>query len=115
MSEITVRGYVNKPNTKSGTKGQFSVFTLAEKQKNRGDEPPTKNYFNVTNFNAPEPPEESAYVEVKGYLKFRKYNKDGVERVSFDVVANEVTAVGSDGGARRAAPAAPAEKEPWDE
>ena len=114
MSDITVRGYVNQPSTKDGSKGKFSVFTLAEQQKNR-DGTKTKNYFSVTNFDSPTPPEESAYVEVKGYLKFRKF---GEGKVSYDIVAKEVEAVG--GSDNSPAPAggkggkAVPEKDPWE-
>lgn len=123
MSEITVKGYCNKPQSKSGSKGGFSTFTLAERQKNgKKGEPPnfTKNYFNVTDFNNASPPAESSFVTVTGYLKFRTYTKDGVERVSYDIVANTVeVADGSGGpkasaGAEGAPPAATPEPDPWD-
>jgi hypothetical protein len=111
MSKITVKGYVNKPSTKAGSKGSFAVFTVAEQQKNR-DGSKTKNYFNVTNFNSPTPPEESAFVEVTGYLNFRTY---GEGKVSYDINAQEVAVVGSSSDSKASAGTEGVqEKDPWE-
>jgi hypothetical protein len=93
MSKITVKGYVNKPSTKAGSKGSFAVF-------------------NVTNFNSPTPPEESAFVEVTGYLNFRTY---GEGKVSYDINAQEVTVVGSSSDSKASAGTEGVqEKDPWE-
>lgn len=117
MSDISVRGYVNKPATKNGSKGAFSTFTLSEKQKNKPGEEATKNFFNVTNFESVSPPEESAYVEVTGWLKFRKYvSKEGQERVSYDVVAKSVAPYSGGPGVAPTGETAGSEpkKDPWE-
>src|SRR5688572_11924502 len=89
MAEITVKGYVNKPSARKGSKGDFSTFTLSEKQKER-DGTTKRVFYNVYNFKATTAPEEGSYVTLKGYLNVRDYEKDGVKRQSLDIVANEV-------------------------
>jgi len=117
MSDISVRGYVNRPQARTGSKGGFSTFTLSEKQKNKPGEEPTRNFFNVTDFENGEPPEDGAFVTVTGYLKFRKYTHNGQERVSYDVVAKSVVPYegGGNGPSSKAASEPSDAKDPWDE
>lgn len=91
MSKISdLRGYVNQPATKKGTKGEFSTFTLAAREKNR-DGTYYKTYYNVTDFSSPTPPPESSYVTVAGRFKVREYTKkDGTKGQSLDVTADQI-------------------------
>lgn len=74
MSEITVRGYINKPARKESAKGGFQTFTLSEKQKNRGDAPPTRNFFDCVDFRAEaEEYADGMFATIKGYLSFEDY------------------------------------------
>ncbi len=111
MAEITVKGYVNKPKTVSGSKGDFSVFTLAEQQKDRKGEK-FRVFYNVQDFKSAEPPAESAFVTVRGYLNVREYEKDGIKRQSLDISAQNIdVAPPKDGAAKDSADTA---KDPWD-
>lgn len=88
MATIEVRGYFNQPATREGGGGSFQTFSLAEKQKGRKGQPDTKNYYNCTLFSDKANGlvvEDGQYGTVKGYLNFRKYTKDGVERQSVDI------------------------------
>lgn len=89
MANIEVKGYVNKPETKVSSRGEFAKFTLAERQKQQ-DGTYTKVYYEVVDFSTPTPPEDGSYATVHGFVKFRKYTKDGVERESKDVVARSI-------------------------
>ncbi len=66
MAEIEVKGYVNKPSTKEGSKGKFGVFTLASSQKEK-DGTRSKVFYGCVYF-AGEAPPDSAYVTVKGWF-----------------------------------------------
>ena len=92
MSDISVRGFVQKPAVKNGSKGDFSVFTLSEGQKQK-DGSYLNVFFNVTAFNEATPPEDGSRVQVSGYLKMRKYTKDGQERQSLDIVASKIEVI----------------------
>lgn len=74
MSEITVKGYVNHPKTISGGKGPFAVFTLAERQKEK-DGTFTKVFFDCVDFNNADPPPESSFVTVNGWLSQKTFKK----------------------------------------
>lgn len=117
MADITkLIGFVSKPSTKTGSNGDFSVFTLAYGVKNKKTEKWDNFFFNVTDFKSPTPPEDGSRVEVHGWFKPRYYEKNGVKHVSLDVQANEVKVV-SGGNSAPASPsptAAPA-KDPWEE
>ncbi len=80
MASIEARGYVNSPKTIQGGKGPFSVFTLAEKQKQK-DGTYTKVYYDVVDFNHAEPPPESSYATVTGWFSVKNYkSKDQTEK-----------------------------------
>ncbi len=74
MSEITVKGYVNKPKTVNGSKGPFATFTLAESQKQK-DGTKKKVYFDAVDFNNAEAPPESSFVTVTGWFSVKEYQK----------------------------------------
>jgi hypothetical protein len=117
MADITVKGYVNKPATKEGSKGKFSTYTLSEKVKDpKAEKGFRRVYYNVTDFKTETPPEEGSYVTIKGWLKPREFEQNGVKRLTNDIVAQEV-----DVAPPREGNAAPAEtgpagdgKDPWD-
>lgn len=88
MASIEVKGYVNKPSTK-GSERPFAVFTLAERQMGR-DKQPYKVFYNVVDFENTEPPEESSFVTVKGYLNIRKVEKDGKTFWNHDITAKSI-------------------------
>ncbi len=93
MATIEARGYVNRPlskTTKTGAK--FSTYTLAVQQKNKvnGDLVITRAYFDVTDWKAPEPPAESAYVTVSGYFNVRNSEKDGKKYTNLEINAQKV-------------------------
>lgn len=91
MADISVRGYVGKPQSKSSSKGPFSTYTLKERIKDPKAEKGFRYaFFNVTDFNAEQPPEDGSFVTVKGWLKPREYEKDGVKRLVNDIIAQEV-------------------------
>jgi hypothetical protein len=84
MAEIEVKGYVNKPSTKEGSKGKFGVFTLASSQKEK-DGTKTKVYYDCVYF-AGEAPPESSFVTVKGWFSVKKYaKKDGGEGTGLSI------------------------------
>lgn len=89
MALIEVKGYVNKPQTKTGSSKSFAVFTLAERQLDRNKQP-TKVFYNVADFSTSEPPKESSFVTLKGFLNVRTYEKDGVKHQSLDITAKEI-------------------------
>lgn len=88
MSDIKVRGFVNKGATKESAKGKFAVFTLAEGQKQK-DGTYVKAYFNVSDFKNEEAPADGSRVEVAGYMKVRKYGLEGRGQ-SLDIVAESI-------------------------
>jgi hypothetical protein len=90
MAVIELRGYVNRPSTISGPNKKFAKFTLAERQKLKNGEY-TKVYYDVADFSTETPPEESAFVTVKGFLNIRKSTgKDGKEYTNLDITAKSV-------------------------
>ncbi len=93
--ELEARGYANRCETKTSGKGKvYSKFSLGVKQKEKawGDKPESVTWanFEVTDFSGQPPPDEKAYVTVKGYLKVREYVKDGVKRQSLEITATNV-------------------------
>ncbi len=110
MANISVRGSVYKPATKESSKGKFSTFNLCEGVKQK-DGTYQNFYYQVTNFHSEGAPAEKSRVEVKGWLKLRKYTKDGVEHTSLDIVADDVTSTDQP----KASSAASDEKDPWDQ
>lgn len=110
MALITLKGYVNQPATKEGSKGQFSTFSIGEKNKTK-DGTVRRTFYNITNFHTPTPPEESSFVTVTGRLTVREYNgKDGSPKQSLDVYADSVEVAPP----RDAAAPAAAAADPWD-
>jgi single-stranded DNA-binding protein len=92
MATITVRGYCNKPATKTIPSGsKLSTFTLSEKVKDKKAEKGyTRAFYNVEVWDG-DPPADGAYVEVKGYLKVRTYEAaGGQKRQSLDIKADDV-------------------------
>lgn len=116
MSDISVRGYVKRPTTKTGQRGPYSTFTLSEKVKDPKAEKGFRYaFYSVTDFNNAEPPPDGAYVTVGGYLKPREYEKDGVKRLSLDVVAQKLDiSPPRDGGHVNTDNAPSTQKDPWD-
>lgn len=119
MADITqLKGFVSKPATKSGSNGDFSVFTLAYGVKNKKTEKWDNFFFNVTDFKNATPPEDGSRVEVSGWFKPRYYEKNGVKHVSLDVQANEVKDLsGGNGSPANFSPpgvGGPV-KDPWEE
>ncbi|MDD5374451.1 hypothetical protein [Acidithiobacillus sp.] len=85
MSEITVRGYVNQPKTINGQKGPFATFSLAERQKEK-DGTFKKVFFDCVNFNSENPPPESSFVTVNGWLSQKEYTKkDGTKGLGLNI------------------------------
>ena len=108
MAEITVKGYVNKPASKESAKGGFSTFTLAERQK-RKDGTFEKVYYDVIDFNHKEPPAESSFVTVKGWLSIARVEKNGRSFTNIGINAQELeVAPPREGGPSAAPGAAPA-------
>lgn len=117
MADISVRGYVNKPQAKTaGSSGKkFSTFTLAEQVKDREGNKSTV-FYNVTDFDNEAPPAESSYGTVEGWLKVRAYEKDGQKRQSLDIIAKKLDFQAPRGKAESTPSETPAaEKEPWEE
>lgn len=107
MADISVRGFVSKPNTRNGSKGEFATFTLSEGVKNK-EGSYDRFFYNVTNFHSPTPPEDGSRVTVKGWLKLRKHN----DRTYMDVVAEDITV---EAGPRPASTnASDNSSDPWD-
>jgi len=114
MADITkLVGFVSKPATKTGSNGDFSVFTLAYGVKNKKTDKWDNFFFNVTDFKSPIPPDDGSRVEVNGWFKPRYYEKNGVKHVSLDVQANEVKVIS--GGNSAPANPPPAAPDPWEE
>jgi hypothetical protein len=118
MANIEVKGYCNRPQAKESSRGGYSRFTLAERQKQK-DGTFTKAYYQVTDFNSATPPDDGAFVTVKGYLKMRDYDaKDGTKKVSLDVVCQELTVSpplpGRGGSSGGPAPAEGNAPDPWE-
>lgn len=91
MADVKFRGYVSKPQSKSGSKGNFSSYTVSERIKDpKSDKGFRKAFYNVTDFNASEPPPDGAYVTIEGWLKPREYEANGQKRTSLDVIAQKV-------------------------
>lgn len=122
MADVKLKGYVNNPQVKTGARGAFSSYTLSERVKDQKAEKGFRRvFYNVTDFNAPEPPPEGSYVTIEGWLKPREYEANGQKRTSLDVIAQLVTiAPPRDGhqasvggpGTDEASPGT--EKDPWD-
>jgi hypothetical protein len=120
MADIKFRGYVNKPQTKTGANGSYTTFSVAEKVKDKKEAKGfRKVYYNVTVFgDTTAIPADSDYVSIEGWLKPREYETNGQKRTSLDVIAQKLeVAPPRDGGQApvAAADAAPAtEADPWD-
>ncbi len=126
MATIEARGYVSRPEVKVTKGGKTCVrFGLGVKQKEKawGDKPESVTWANfaVTDFKGTTAPAEKAFVTVKGYLKVRKYTKDGTERTALEVNATEVEVSEAFGNQNGPLPETttkapkPAAKEPWDD
>lgn len=94
MSMHECRGYVNRPEFKTSKSGkQYATFDLAVKQKRKGkDGQPIeeKLYFRCTDFSGSEPPAESSYVGVKGYLTISMYDTPaGKKGLNLDLSVKE--------------------------
>lgn len=92
MAFIEVRGYFNKPQTKSGSNGDFQTFTLAEKQKAYKDKPESRLYYDVAVFKGDLPRvSDGDYGTVKGYLSVREYkSKYGTIKQGLSINAQEI-------------------------
>lgn len=88
MAIIEVKGYVNKPSSFSD--GKHSRFTLAERQLQGKEKTPVKVYYDVTQWETPEPPKESSFVTVKGFLNIEKVEKDGKTFTNLRINAKSV-------------------------
>lgn len=120
MAMIEVKGYVNKPATFG--EGKHSRFTLAERQLHGKDKTPVKVYYDVAQWNTPEPPKESSFVSIKGFLNIEKVEKDGKTFTNLRISAQELDVIGSptnDGGTKEAAKKAESKqgdsKDPFDD
>ena len=110
MSEIKVRGYVNKFQVRQSKAGNaYYTFSLAERIKDKtAPDGKRKVYFNCTMFQ--DPPKEGDFVEASGYFSPRDYEKDGQKRTSLDVSVKSVVVNPSrEAGAPKAD-----DKDPWD-
>lgn len=122
MADVTLKGYVSKPAVKTGGSGAFSTYTVSEKVKDKKAEKGFRRvFYNVTDFNAPEPPADGSYVTVSGWLKPREYEANGQKRTSLDVIAQKVEVAPPLPGREASTPAAAGadggpstEKDPWD-
>lgn len=103
MADISVRGFVSKPNTRDGSKGSFSTFTLSEGVKNKEGKY-DRFFYNVSNFHSADPPPDGSRVVVKGWLKLRKHN----ERTYMDVIAEDITVEQEPGNLSSTSP------DPWE-
>ncbi len=104
MAMIEVRGYVNKPSTFMD--GKHTRFTLAERQKQGKDKTPVKVFYDVVQWNTPEPPKESSFVSIKGYMDVVTTQKDGKTFKDLKISAQSVDVIGAptnDGGTKEAA------------
>lgn len=110
MAAITVRGYVNKPDTFSN--GKYAKFTLSEKQKGRNGAPDIRVYYNVTNWESNTPPADGAFVTVEGFQSVREYEKDGTKRQALEINAKKITVAPPRTGATEGDLAGG--KDPWD-
>lgn len=90
MANITVRGYVNRPETRTVSGKKLGKFTLSEKVKDPKSEKGHYRVFWNVDVWEQDPPEEGSYVEVCGYLKVRQYEHNGVKRQSLDIKANDI-------------------------
>lgn len=122
MATIETRGYVNRPEAKTGGKGGFSKFTLATKQKNGPGKEDTKVYFDVVDFKNSSPPEDGAYVTVSGYFSVDDYvsKKTNLPGKSLKINAQKVEVAPPLPGAaskpsQAATVGAPPAKDPWDD
>lgn len=89
---MKLKGYVSKPQVKSSGKGPFSTYTVSEKVKDpKAEKGFRKVFYNITDFSSADPPADSSYVTVEGWLKPREYTtNDGQKRLSLDVIAQSV-------------------------
>lgn len=110
MADIKVRGFVNKPASRDGSKGKFATFDLAEGVKQK-DGTYKSTYYRVTNFHSETPPEDGSRVEVSGWFKANKVERDGKTFMNLDIVAESLTELE---GAKTSAPA-PATSDAGDE
>lgn len=91
MATITVRGYCNKPETRTVNGKKLGKFTLSEKVKDAKAEKGYSRVFYNVDVWEDDPPADGAYVEVKGYLKVRTYETATGKRQSLDVKADDIT------------------------
>lgn len=99
MALIEVKGYVNKPSTFA--EGKHSRFTLAERQLHGKEKTPVKVYYDVTQWNTAEPPKESSFISIKGFLNVEKVEKEGRSFTNLRISATAVDVIGlptNDGG-----------------
>lgn len=90
MATLEVRGYVNRRETKSSSKGVYTKFTLGVQQKSKGRDGQMKVeklFVNCVDFSN-DCPAEGTYVGVSGYVTLGTYKpKDGGDaRLNIDVV-----------------------------
>lgn len=120
--DIEARGYANKIENKTSRGGRkFRTFSLGVKQKEKafGNQPEKVTWANffVTDFSGVDL-QEKAYVTVKGQLKVREYEKDGVKRMALEIITSSVEAPDSDTSGPATAPKAANEaaedKDPWE-
>ena len=74
MAELNVRGYINNPKVINGTKGPFSVFTLAEGQKQK-DGTRKKVFYDCVDFNNADPPPDGSFGTITGWFSPKEYTK----------------------------------------
>lgn len=121
MADVTLKGYVNKPQVKTGTGGPYSTYSVSEKVKDKKAEKGFRRvYYNITDFNSSTPPAEGSFVTLTGWFKPREYEVNGQKRTALDVIAQSVEVApprdGSAGGnAGPTAEGPPATTpDPWD-
>lgn len=122
MASVEVRGYVNFPENKTSKGGKaYAKYSVGVKQKDKdraGNEVVTYANFQVSDYKNGTAPEKGAFVTVKGYLKVREAEVNGVKRTFLEVNAQEVEVAAPFNDAAEpdvvAAPT-PGTKDPWED
>lgn len=92
-AKITLKGYLNKPTTRTSGKGrEYVTYSIRAKTGKDSNGNPTHAYFNCMDFTGNAPPADGSFVTLTGGLNPRPYDKDGEKRVSLDVFVDSVEA-----------------------
>lgn len=105
MADIKVQGYVTKVQTRQGSKGAFTTFTLKERVKD--DKAPGGKrtvFYSVMLFKDIAAPADDSFVRLEGWLKPREYELNGVKRLSLDVIAQSIDTDSKHGTTPKAPP-----------